>query len=142
MFLHFRTAPGAHGGSQARGLIGATYSSPAYTTATVMWYLSRVCYLHQSSEKRGVLNPVSEARDGTCNFVVPRRIRFCCARMGTPCGSFYLYLELSLGVLFSCKYSWSAARIGVETLASGAKFKGVPKTLLSNQEKLYFNAIC
>ena len=45
----FRAEPAAYGGSQARGLIGATAARlhlPAYTTATETWDLSRVCSLH------------------------------------------------------------------------------------------------
>ena len=38
---------------------------PAYTTATAMRDLSRVCDLHHSSWQRCILNPLSEARDQT-----------------------------------------------------------------------------
>ena len=46
-----------------------------YTTATAMQDPSRVCDLHHSSQKRWILNPLSEARDrtrvlmGTSQFV-------------------------------------------------------------------------
>ena len=39
---------------------------PAYTTATAMLNLSCICDLHHSSWLCGILNPLSEARDGTC----------------------------------------------------------------------------
>ena len=45
---------------------------------------SRICDLHRSSQQRQILNPLSEARDRTRNLMVPSRIRFCCAIMGTP----------------------------------------------------------
>jgi len=38
---------------------------PAYTTATAMWNPSPVCNLHHSARQRWILNPLSEARDGT-----------------------------------------------------------------------------
>ena len=38
---------------------------PAYTTATAMWDLSRICDLLHSSRQRQNLNPVSEVRDQT-----------------------------------------------------------------------------
>ena len=38
---------------------------PAYTTATAMQELSRVCDLHHSSWQCQILNPLSEARDPT-----------------------------------------------------------------------------
>ena len=48
----------------------------AYTTATAMPDPSHVCKVHHSSRQRWLLNPLSEARDGTHNFMVPSRIRF------------------------------------------------------------------
>ena len=63
---------------------------PAYATATAMQDLSHVCDLHHSSPQcHGtwnvmILNPPSEARDQTCNLMVPRQINFCCAMTGTP----------------------------------------------------------
>ena len=57
----FRAAPAARGGSQARRPVRAV--AMAYTTATQ--YLSRVYELHHSSWQHRILNPLSEARDGT-----------------------------------------------------------------------------
>ena len=56
----------------------------AYTTATAVQDPSHVCDLHHSSHQHRILNPLGEARDWTQNLLVPSRIRFCCARMGTP----------------------------------------------------------
>ena len=47
----------------------------AYTTAIAMQDLSCVCDLHHSSQQRRILNPLSEARDRTHNFIVPIQIR-------------------------------------------------------------------
>ena len=47
IFLLFRALPVAHGGSQARGLIGAT--AAAYTTAPEMQGLSCIGDLHHTS---------------------------------------------------------------------------------------------
>ena len=44
---------------------------PAYTTATAMPDPSRVCNLHHSSRQGGILKPLSEARDRTCNLMDP-----------------------------------------------------------------------
>ena len=55
---------------------------PAYTTATL--FPSHVCDLHHSSQQRRILNPPSEARDGTCNLMVTSSIHFLCTRTGTP----------------------------------------------------------
>ena len=57
---------------------------PAYTTATVMEDLRRVCSLHHSSRQRRILNPLSEARDRTWNVMVPSQICFSSATTGTP----------------------------------------------------------
>ena len=61
VFCLFRTAPVAYGGSQARGQIRAVLL--AYARATPD--LSHICTLHHSSQQRGILNPLSEARDQT-----------------------------------------------------------------------------
>ena len=47
---------------------------PAYTTATATRDPSRVFDPHHSSRQRRNLNPLSEARDRTCNLMVPSRI--------------------------------------------------------------------
>ena len=80
-FLLFKAAPAAYGNSQARGRIRAT----AYATATAIPDPSYVCDLHHSSWQCRILNPLSEAGDGTCNLMAPSRIRVCCATMRTPC---------------------------------------------------------
>ena len=72
---------------------------PAYTTATATWDLSNVCDLHHSSWQCWIFNPLSGARDGTCNFMVPSQICFG-ATMGTPPCCF-LKVLLFLGKLCS-----------------------------------------
>ena len=61
---------------------------PAYTRVTATQDPSHVCDLHHSvhhsSQQRQILNPLSKARDRTCNLMVPSRIRFLCAAPGTP----------------------------------------------------------
>ena len=57
---------------------------PAYNTPTATPDLSLVCDLHHSSRQCWILNPLSEARDGTHNLMVPSQIRFHCATKGTP----------------------------------------------------------
>ena len=64
---------------------------PAYTTAaaTAMPDRNRVCNLHHSSWQHQIRNQLIEARDRTRNLMVPSRIRFHCATMGTPDGELY-----------------------------------------------------
>ena len=57
---------------------------PAYTTATAVQDPSCVCDLYHSSRQCQILSPLSEIRDRTHNLMVPSRICFCCAMMGTP----------------------------------------------------------
>ena len=47
----------------------------AYTTATARRDPSHIYNLHHSSWQRRILNPLSEARDRTCNLVVPSQSR-------------------------------------------------------------------
>ena len=65
---------------------------PAYATATAIRDLSHVCDLHHSPRKCWMLNPLSGARGQTHNLMVPSRICFCCATMGTPFYFLFIYL--------------------------------------------------
>ena len=56
----------------------------AYTTDMAMWDPSCICDLHHSSWQHRILNLLSKAKDQTHNLVVPSRIRFHCAKTGTP----------------------------------------------------------
>ena len=76
---------------------------PVYTTATARPDLSHVCAPRHSSQQRWILNPRSEARDPTPNFMVPRRIHFCRATMGTP-----LVILLILAILTGTRCSQSS----------------------------------
>ena len=64
----------------------------AYTTATATWDLTRVYGLHHSSRQCRILNPLSQARDRTCNLMVPSRNRFHGATTGTPEIAFWIHL--------------------------------------------------
>ena len=57
---------------------------PAYTTATATPDLTHICNIYHSSRQPWIFNPLSEARDGTRNFMVPSWICFCCTTTGTP----------------------------------------------------------
>ena len=46
---------------------------PAYTTATATWDASCVCNLHHSWQQCQILNPLSKARDQTCNLMGPTK---------------------------------------------------------------------
>ena len=67
---------------------------PAYTTPIATPDPSCVCDLHNSSWQRRILNPLSEARDGTLDLMVPSWICFHCAVTGTSdFGFFYLCIS-------------------------------------------------
>ena len=72
----------AYGDSQARGQIGAVAAGLRHRQSNTKSEL--VCDLHHSSQQHQILNPLSKARDQTCNLIVPSRICFHCATMGTP----------------------------------------------------------
>ena len=75
VFCLLRVAPTAYGGSQARDPIRATvvglHHSHSNTGAEPRLPPAISSWQHQ------ILNPLSEARDRTCNLMVPSRIRFC-----------------------------------------------------------------
>ena len=87
-FPPFRAAPTAYEGSQARGQI--ELQLPACTTATAMQNPSCICNLHHSSQQGPILNPLSKARDGIPNLLVPSQICFCCATTRTPQTAFLI----------------------------------------------------
>ena len=55
-----------------------------YTTAKAMLDLSRVRNLHHSSCQHWILNPLSEAKNQTCNLMVPSWVHFHYAMRETP----------------------------------------------------------
>ena len=75
--------------------VGLELQLLAYTTATTTWDPSHVCHLHHSSGQHWILNPLSESRDRTCILMDTSRIHFCCAKIGTPCGSLLKPLHLA-----------------------------------------------
>jgi len=71
---------------------------PAYTRATAMPDPSRICDLHHCSWQHWILNPMSKVRDRTRNLMVPSRICFLCAMMGTPRIPFKICKNLNLSL--------------------------------------------
>ena len=65
----------------------------AYARAPAMQDLSYICDLQHSSRQRQILNPLSKARDRTCNLIVPSQIRFRCTVTGTPDRSFNTFFS-------------------------------------------------
>ena len=55
------------------------------TIATATW--SHICNLHHSSRQRQILNPLREARDGTCILVDASQICFSLNHNGNPQGT-------------------------------------------------------
>ena len=82
-----------------RGLV-SELQLPVYATVTATQNPSYVCDLHHSSWQCQILNPLSKARDQTHNLMVPSRICFCCAMMGTPWSSEFVNSLVSL--LWTC----------------------------------------
>ena len=74
----------AYGGSQARGQIGATAANLYHSHSNAR---SEPRLQPSPTAHSWILNPLSEARDWTHNFMVPSWIHFHCATMGTL-GSF------------------------------------------------------
>ena len=83
-FFFFRAAPAPYGGSRLG--VKLELQLPAYIAATAAQDPTRVCDLHHSSRQCQILNPLSEAGDGTRNLMVPSPIHFHCATMRTPEG--------------------------------------------------------
>ena len=67
-FFSPRATPASYGGSQAWGPVGAVAAGLCQSHSTAG--SKPVCDLHHSSWQRRILNPLSEARDGTSWFLV------------------------------------------------------------------------
>ena len=61
---------------------------PPCTTATAMQDLSHVCDLHHSSRQCQILNPLNEARDGTCILMEASFVLNPLSHNGNSCGIF------------------------------------------------------
>ena len=77
-FCPFRATPTAYGASQAKGLMGSVAASLHHSHSGArseprLW----------PTQQHRILNPLNEARDGTCNLMVPNRVRFRCTTTGT-----------------------------------------------------------
>ena len=89
---------------------------PAYTPAAAMPDPSLVCDLYHSSREHWIFNPLNEARDRTCTFMVPSQIRFCCTTAGTPL--FYFYFLPFRAALAAYGGSQAGGRIGAADATS------------------------
>ena len=96
----------------------------AYTTATVKQDLSHVCKLHHSSQQQWIFNPLREARDWTCNLMVTSWIGFCCATMGTPVSSLFIYVFIYLFSLDNFFFLRYRKLQGLEQTVEGKKELG------------------
>ena len=74
----------------------------AYVTAAELSNPSRVCNLHHSSWQCWILDPLSEARDGTCILMDTSWICFQCATTGT---FFFFFCFLKLHFDYQIHYS-------------------------------------
>ena len=73
LFFFSRAAPTAYGGSQAMGLIGTVADGLRQSHSNAG---SEPCLqLTPQLRQRRIVNPLSKARDGTLNLMVPSRIR-------------------------------------------------------------------
>ena len=73
----------------------------AYFTVTATWDPSHICELHHSSWQCQILNPLSKARDQTCNLMVPSHICFPPCHDGNSSISFLkIYIKFFLGGVF------------------------------------------
>ena len=79
-FFIFRAAPGAHGGSQARGPMGAVAAS--LRTPQPQQHQIRAKPATYTTAHSRILNPLSESKDQTCSLMDTGQVRFCCATMG------------------------------------------------------------
>ena len=103
-----RARPSAYGGSQARDLIRAVTLRP---TPQPRPNPSGICDKHHGSPQLRILDPLSKSTDQTRNLMLPSRIRFHCAMMGTP-----LFSDPS-------EFSWKICKCDKVKKSSSGDFK-------------------
>ena len=81
-FCFFRATCVAYGSSRLG--VETEQQLPAYTIATATRDPSHICDLHHSSQQCWILNPLSEAKEGTWILMVPSWVRYHWATTGTP----------------------------------------------------------
>ena len=91
-FLSFWAAPTAYGGPQTRGWIGAVGAGLYHSHSNAG--SEPPLQPNHSWWQRRILNPLSKARDQTCDLMYTSQIHFCWATTGTP-GSVFLFLHFS-----------------------------------------------
>ena len=96
IYLLFRAASNPQHMKLPRLGVELELQLPAYTTGTAASDPSYACDLRHSSRQCQILNLLSEARDSTCNLMVPNLIRFHCTMTGTPYTEYFQSLFLSL----------------------------------------------
>ena len=121
----FRATPLAYGSSQTRGPFGATAAGLHHSHSNIR----PKPHLQPTPEQHQILKPLSEVRDRTLNLMVPSRICFHCAMMGTPRLLFlivagYMQYKNSHSNLFFFRatpvaYGSSQARGRIRTIAAG-----------------------
>ena len=102
-FCLFRAEPTACGGSQARGLIGATAAGLHHSHSKPD--PSHLCDIDHSSRQHQIFNPLSEARNRTRNLMVPSWIHFRCTTMGTP---------ICVYIFMATPMAYNGSRLGAE----------------------------
>ena len=109
--LYFvRATPVAYGSSWAG--VESELQLPVYSTATASLDPSHVCDLHHSSWQQWILNPLSKARDQTCNLMdinwTPNQLshsrNFCFFPLNEPTHLYKLHG-------FMCSESYTFARL-------------------------------
>ena len=80
---------------------------PAYATGAATQDPSCAQGLHHSSQQHQILNPLSVARDRTCNLMVPSRICFRRVTAGTPPKGVYISVHKELSCCIYLLYNIS-----------------------------------
>ena len=112
-------------------------SLPAYARATAMRDPSCIFDRHHSSWQHQMPSPLSEARDRTRNLMVPSRICFHCAMMGTPRVSFEKVITWVVPHDPTARGLSPSSRLGL-----GAQSLLSPERLLSISPRILLPAAC
>ena len=102
----------------ARLVVESELQLLAYATATATSDPSRICDLHYCSQQCWILNPLSEARDRTCNLMIPTQICFSCAMIVTPRTLYFFQF------IYMCIYTYIYCFLGLHPQHMESSFMG------------------
>ena len=97
-----------------------------YATTTATWDPRCICSLYQSFRQCWILNPLIEARGGSCVLMDTSQIRFLWAMMGIPIWPFHIGFFHLVICIYSLSMSLHGLRVSFFLVMNNIPLSGPP----------------